>query len=226
MPNYTRKAIQDSFLKLLNEKPIRQITIREIVDDCGVNRNTFYYYYQDLPQLVESIANEYADRIIHDFPEIHSLEKCLEAAIDFALKNRRAVLHIFHSANRDLYEQYQWRVCEHAVTTYLDTILAGHSISPSDRSLLIDFVESLCFGIVMKWLESGMKSDIQAQLHRICELEQGHLNELIARCENSGRSGPSADGHSAGSLTDGIWAEAPSQQGYPLPLCFPSIDLK
>ena len=40
MASFTKKAIRDSFVKLLNEKPLSQITIRDIVDDCGVNRNT------------------------------------------------------------------------------------------------------------------------------------------------------------------------------------------
>ena len=41
MANFTKKAIRDSFVKLLNEKPISQITVKDIVEDCGVNRNTF-----------------------------------------------------------------------------------------------------------------------------------------------------------------------------------------
>ena len=106
MPNYTRKAIRDSFIRLLNEKPLNQITIRNIVDDCGVNRNTFYYYYQDLPQLIESIVNEDADRIIQEYPTLNSMEECLDAAVSFSLKNKMAVLHIFKSVNRNIYEQY------------------------------------------------------------------------------------------------------------------------
>ena len=43
MANFTKKAIRDSLVKLLNEKPLSKITVRDIVDDCGVNRNTFYY---------------------------------------------------------------------------------------------------------------------------------------------------------------------------------------
>ena len=73
MASFTKKAIRDSFVKLLNEKSLSQITIRDIVDDCGVNRNTFYYYYQDLPQLVESIVDEDAERIIRGHPTIDSL---------------------------------------------------------------------------------------------------------------------------------------------------------
>ena len=41
MASFTKKAIRDSFVKLLNEKTLSQITIRDIVDDCGVNRIPF-----------------------------------------------------------------------------------------------------------------------------------------------------------------------------------------
>ena len=51
MAGFAKKAIRDSFIKLLNERPLSQITVRDIVDDCGVNRNTFYYYFQDISQL-------------------------------------------------------------------------------------------------------------------------------------------------------------------------------
>ena len=44
MPNFTKKAIRESFIKLLNERPLNKITVKDIVEDCGVNRNSFYYH--------------------------------------------------------------------------------------------------------------------------------------------------------------------------------------
>lgn len=154
MAGFAKKAIRDSFIKLLNERPLSQITVRDIVDACGVNRNTFYYYFQDIPQLVETIINEDANRVIQEHPSIESVEDCLNAAIRFALENRKAVLHIYHSINRDIYEQYQWRVCEHAVTTYVDGILAGRTVAEPDRNLMIDYLKCMCFGFVVGWLET------------------------------------------------------------------------
>lgn len=183
MANFTKKAIRDSFVKLLSEKPLSQITIRDIVDDCGVNRNTFYYYFQDLPQLVETIVDEDAQRIIREHPTVESIEDCLNAAIDFALKNRRAVLHIYHSVNRDIYEQYQWRVCEHVVTVYVDGILSHRRVSEQDRKVIIDYLKCVCFGVIIGWLETGMQDGIQSRFRRICELKQGDLEQMIARCE-------------------------------------------
>ncbi len=183
MADFTKKAIRNSFVKLLNEKPLKQISVRDIVDDCGINRNTFYYHFQDIPALVEAIIKEDADRIILENPKISSLEDCLNAIIGFSLKNRRAVLHIYRSVNRDIFEQHQWRVCEYAVRTYMDEILEGRTVSQKDREILVAYVKCVCFGIVMGWLESGLQEDIQKAVHRICELKLGDLETLIERCE-------------------------------------------
>ena len=61
--------------------------------------------------------------MIQLYPAIDSIEQCLDALIDFALENRKAVLHIYNSVNRDLYERYQWRVCRYVVEVYLDGVL-------------------------------------------------------------------------------------------------------
>ena len=51
MANLTKKAIAASVIRLLEKKPIDKITIREITDDCGMTRNTFYYHFQDIYDL-------------------------------------------------------------------------------------------------------------------------------------------------------------------------------
>lgn len=181
MANFTKRAIRDSFVKLLNERPLSQITVKDIVDDCGVNRNTFYYYFHDLPELIETIVDEDAQRIIREYPTIDSIEDCLNAIIGFALENRKAVLHIFHSVNRDIYEQYQWRACKHVVTIYIDGILSGVTIAAQDRELLIDYLKCVCFGLIMGWLEEGMTADVQSRFHRICELRQSEFEQMIER---------------------------------------------
>ena len=183
MASYTKKAIRDAFIKLLNERPLSQITVRDIVDTCGVNRNTFYYYFQDIPQLVETIVDEAADQVISRYPSVDSVEDCLNAAVGFALENRKAALHIYHSVNRDIYEQYQWRVCERVVTTYVDGVLRGRTVSEPDRRLIIDYLKYMCFGFIIGWLATGMQEGIQSRFHRLCELKHGDLETMISRCE-------------------------------------------
>ena len=75
MSNFTKIAIQQSFLRLLSQRSITKITVKDIVEDCGINRNSFYYHFQDLPQLLETVIIESADEIISRIPESFSLEE-------------------------------------------------------------------------------------------------------------------------------------------------------
>ena len=55
MASFTKKAIVASFLKLCAKKQPDKITVRDIVDDCEINRNTFYYYFQDIYALIDEV---------------------------------------------------------------------------------------------------------------------------------------------------------------------------
>ncbi len=102
-----REAIKASFLKLLEERPLREITVKDIVRDCGVNRNSFYYHFKGIPEMLVEIVMEYSARIIAEQGPTPTLAGCLEAAAGFALEHRQAMLHINQSAHRELFEQ--WR---------------------------------------------------------------------------------------------------------------------
>ena len=45
----------------------------------------------------------------------------MNLAFRFAIENKKAVLHIYNSINRDIYESYIMKLCEYVVSTYLDT---------------------------------------------------------------------------------------------------------
>jgi len=182
MANFTKKAIKDTFIELLSDRPLSQITVKDIVEKCGINRNSFYYHYHDIPSLIEEIVTEEADRIIAEYPTLDSLEMGFNAAIDFAKKYRRAILNIFKSVNRDIFEQYLWKVCDYVVVSFCKTVFAEHQISEEDRDIIIQFYKAQCFGMVIDWLRSGMKDDVHQKIHRICELQKGMIEEMIRRC--------------------------------------------
>ena len=184
MPNFTKMAIKATFIRLLDEKPLSQITVKNIVEECGVNRNSFYYHFQDIPALIEELVTETADQIIAEYPAIDSLETCLNVALEFATKNRRAILHIYNSVNRDIFEQYLWKVCQHVVSAYAGAIFADKPVREEDKELIIRFYRQECFGMVMGWMNRGMKDGIREDISRLCELRRGMVDAMIRRSLN------------------------------------------
>ena len=182
MANFTKKAIQESFLKLLTERPLSKITVKDIVADCGINRNTFYYYFEDLPKLIESIVEDDAEKIIQTYPTIEKFEDCLEAATTLALAKKRAVLHIYHSANREIYEMYLWKICDHTINAYVTSVLCGKSVREGDLAIVKGYLASLAFGIFSRWLKNDMNDDIRGMLSRLMEIKKGMIEEMILCC--------------------------------------------
>ncbi len=182
MSNFTQKAIKECFIELLNEMPLSRITVKLIVEKCGINRNSFYYHYQDIQALIEEIVLEEADRIIAEYPTIDSIETALKVAVDFASDNRRAILHIYNSVNRDIFERCLWKVCDSVVRTYCDGLLGDRKIDALDREVIERSVRCECFGVVIEWLNSGTADDVYAQIERFCALYQGMPEALIKRC--------------------------------------------
>ena len=60
---YTLKMLKDSLLRLLEEKPINKITVKEVCERADLNRATFYLHFSDCFELLESIEND----LLRDF---------------------------------------------------------------------------------------------------------------------------------------------------------------
>ena len=165
MPNFTKKAIKETFIELLDERPLNKITVQDIVEACGINRNSFYYHYQDLPALLEEVIAERVQALMSDHPTIDSIEDSFDAALDFVLDHKRAVLHIFNSLSRDVFERYLIDVCRYVVTTYIDTAFADQE--PERKQILIRYHKCACFGHIIDWLNTGMKDDVSAYFHQV-----------------------------------------------------------
>lgn len=179
MPNFTKKAIKESFWKLLGEQPLSQISVRDIVEDCGINRNSFYYHFQDIPALIEEIVKDAADRLIQKYPNINSIEEATEAAFNFTVSNKKAVLHICNSVNRNIYEQYLMQICEYVVSTYFDTVFAKDEFCEKDRRIIILSVKCELFGLFINWINSGMPDDAIVDLKQLLSLWNGLIYDAM-----------------------------------------------
>ena len=177
----TKRMIMDSLMKLLDERPLSKVSIKDIVEDCGINRNTFYYHFSDLPDLIECILRDEVDQIIDSYHGISSLEECIAAAMKLSTEHKRAVMHIYNSANRDIFERYLLEITEYVATAFVDNLIAGRPVPPEDRIAVIQGYKCELFGHIVDWLGRGMNHDLEKQFLRLCELRRGMTEEMLRR---------------------------------------------
>ena len=176
-----KETIKAAFIRLLEERPLREITVKDIVTACGVNRNTFYYHFRDILALLEEIIVDQANRIIAEQGPALTMADCLETAARFAQEHRLAVLHINQSAHRDLFEFCLMDVCRRIVEDYAAAAIGSVPIPREDQEVIIRFYQCELFGQIMAWLNGGMRYDLGKQFRRLCYLGEGMTERMLRR---------------------------------------------
>lgn len=183
MAQFTERAIIDSFIKLLNLRPLDKITIKDIVEDCGINRNTFYYHFEDIPSLVKSILDAETQKAFLGHENVISWEDSFLEASQFAIQNKKVVYHIYNSVRREAVEQYLNSIANEVMRQYVEQEAEGLKVSEEDKLLLISFYRSALVGMIVEWLNTGMKYEPKIVVKKLGEMLQGNIQTALKRVE-------------------------------------------
>lgn len=179
MSRFTKKAIVEAFIELLNQRPMDKITVKDIVDRCEINRNTFYYYYQDIYALLEEILQDEMEKILEIPASLDSWQDSFMEAIRFALENRRAIFHVYHSNRKDHLIRYFNQVIGRAMDKFVREKARGLRVAEDDICVIRDFYQYALSGIILRWVENGMKEDPAAVVQRLGVLLEGNIRHAL-----------------------------------------------
>lgn len=181
MTNFTKKAIKDTFISILKKKPFNQITVKDIVDECGVNRNTFYYHYEDINDLLENVINEETNILLKKYPTIDSIDTAIEVAIKYVLENKKTILNIYNHLDRNIYERFIMNTCEYTVSSLINSITNELNIDEKNKKFLINFVKCQFFGFCIDWLSRNLDEEYVKEYVTYTKITKEILIEFINR---------------------------------------------
>lgn len=181
MPPFAKREIKNSFIKLLTERPISQITVKDIVEDCGVNRNSFYYHFQDIPSLLEEIIVEMTAKVIENLPEESTFEEKVTAALEEIDSNKRMIYHIYGSSNREFYEKQLMKICDYVTRTYIRSRDYSEKVASKDLEFVISYLKCELFGQLIDWLNHDMSYDIVEHSRILCRMFAGSMRMVCQK---------------------------------------------
>ena len=174
MSGFTKEIIARTFTELLDEKPMSKITVKDIVEHCGVNRNTFYYHFRDIPDVVEFILKKKWDEILEAPQERTSITECVEEMAALIRENRKIMLNVYQSEKRDTFLIYLNDVASYIVTEYFNKNVHKFHLNEKEIQMLIKYYKCVFVGILMEWLDHGLDYDLAAEMRQVSELLKNH----------------------------------------------------
>lgn len=180
MRSSAKQAMHQSFRTMLKAKPLDRITVRDVVEDCGLTRNTFYYYYEDIYDLF----NEYLDAQMREawqaLPENGPWDAALARLLGCVCETPQMARHVFLSRRREVMLQYLRR----AVASLLGRQLAQERDRPSEKDL--DLICETCSralcGMMESWLTAPDAPVLQTEMKRLTNCFAGAVRGALQYC--------------------------------------------
>ena len=172
MSGFTKEIIAKTFKELLDEKPMSKITVKDIVERCGVNRNTFYYHFKDIYDLVEWSCLEDATQALQGKKTYETWQEGLQQIFEAVLENKPFIMNVYHSVSREQIETYLFHLTHDLLYGVVQEKAKGTGISEADQSFIADFYKYSFTGVMLDWIKDGMKVDyhmIAEKMHRTME---------------------------------------------------------
>ena len=87
-PSETKLLMAEALKKLIKDRPFSKITVQDIVAECNINRNTFYYHFENNYDLLSFAYEQEVQNIVESFHKANaSLPQVMDFVLDYIDKN-------------------------------------------------------------------------------------------------------------------------------------------
>jgi AcrR family transcriptional regulator len=162
----TKEKIQAALWQLLPEKPLGEITVKEVVALCGISRQTFYYHFQDLYGVVEwqfqAMSEEMLDYL--KTADAGDRKRVLEMVVEKMRENKTLLLNIYRAFPRSYLERYIIRWSQPFLKQRIMERGKHYTVSEEAVEFLIDLYSFGIASVLLKWLDKGMPGGMVERL--------------------------------------------------------------
>lgn len=184
MKEFTKAAIADTFMELLQEHTIDHITVKDLAEKCGINRQTFYYHFADIYDLMEwTLDNELKkfleryDKTDADWKE--QLKEQLQQLFVFFRFRGQQVLHAYDSQNRLYYEQFIYRQMLPAIHKLILTYEEAETLAEGKAEFIEHVYTRMIVNFFLDWLDEGMPDEETVRLSDYVHFMEGSLQSTL-----------------------------------------------
>ena len=176
----TKRAIADSLKELTKTKTFDKISVKDLSEKCGINRQTFYYHFEDKFALLKWIyETDLLDKYLQDVNFDNWNIKLELILTDMAADKQFYTNTINHTENyiqEYLLVQAQ-KIFEQAIAVIDESANdeARISVSDAQRNFIARFFAYGSCGIIIEWVSHGMEetpsyiSNSMKTLKELCE---------------------------------------------------------
>ena len=169
----TKMAIANAYTALIEEKAFSKITVKDITDRAGINRQTFYYHFRDVYDLVTWIGTEAIREVIGDETDFSN---CMMKICDHMIQHRTQIMNMHHDSDMTDVRRLLRDVLSPMMSQTVGAQAEG--LGQGDRDTVIQITTLTTSEIILEWIDHGMQPT--DRFARLADLVEANMKNTVA----------------------------------------------
>lgn len=182
MKQSTKQALSETFKSLLEIRTIDKITVKDIVTQCGVNRQTFYYHFCDIYDLMEWTLETDIKVFLADADTLKAeWKEQIYQLYRFLYSRKKLFLHAYDPVNKTYYENFLLKFITPIIDYRISLCSSVNDVPEDKRTFVSKAYTWICLELILEWLEHGMPDEHKIQLEDYLTMVDGSLDSALER---------------------------------------------
>lgn len=180
----TKKMLSASLKHCMEKKSLSKITVTDIVTDCGLNRKTFYYHFQDVPNLLKWTLEQEAVDVVKQFDLLNELEEALRFAVRYIRENSHMINCAYDSIGRDELKRFLNHDFQSIVMSIVEQIERKENVhsDPDAKKIICNFYTEGMAGELVDLLKSRDAAQDEKSIRCISLVVRTSLEAAVISC--------------------------------------------
>ncbi|UTC07902.1 TetR family transcriptional regulator [Latilactobacillus curvatus] len=173
----TKQKLADTLKELMKTTPVDHITVNQLTSSADVARNTFYYHFADINELVAWIYNREIVTQLAVYQRERDWGVGLDVLVTYIENNRHFCLNTFHSLNRDLLSRFLYRVAFSMVAGVVQDLKVDCPATFRDE--IANFYGWALATQITQWLVTNLQESKEEFYQRMHRMLNGTVNHVL-----------------------------------------------
>lgn len=177
MRHSAKDDIEKVFRQVIDHKSIDKVRVTEVCDLCSINRQTFYNHFTGLLDIFKGIFKRELLQVIDNQRTLETWHGGFLATMDYLKANTSMMLHVYQSSYRLEVSDFFTEVSSELMGNVMDQCLVRKNIEldPEDSKFIINFYRYVFNGLMMDWVNDGMKEEPEVLLRKLQIMLDGSI---------------------------------------------------
>ena len=181
MQNATNALLADSLIAMLEKKTLEKITVKDLAEDCGLTRQTFYNHFYDIYALVEWIYLRETEKALVGNKDYDTWQQGFYQLLISVRQNKVLIRNTYRSINRDSLERYMYAVIYDQILAVVERQAGEMTVEQKHKDFIARFYSLAFLALVFEWIQDGMKEKPEDIVDQTAVLIKGDFEKALKK---------------------------------------------